>query len=282
MGAALYPALGQRRAAAVYSSLKNTVTQGQCANTVTVITVCYNSRATLAKSLRSVAKQTYPHVEHILIDGASTDGTHAVIEQFRSGLARVVSESDAGIYDAMNKGVALATGEVVAFLNADDWYAAPDVLNRVMGVMQAEQLDALFGDVEFFQPNDPQRVVRRYNSGHFTPARVGWGWMPAHPALFVRKSLFDRFGSFRTDYRIAGDFEWIARVFPHAELRHRHLAQVLVRMQMGGASTSGLGATIRMNREMLRACRANNISSSWAKLLSRYPLKVLEFLRSST
>jgi glycosyltransferase involved in cell wall biosynthesis len=257
------------------------MTQAQGATTVTVITVCYNSRATLAKSLRSVANQSYPHVEHIVIDGASTDGTQAVIEQFRSGLAHVVSEPDAGIYDAMNKGVALATGAVVAFLNADDGYADPDVLSRVMGVMQDEQLDALYGDVEFFRPNDPQNTVRRYNSGRFTPSRLGWGWMPAHPALFVHKRVFDRFGSFRSDYRIAGDFEWMVRVFPHVELRHRHLAQVLVRMQMGGASTSGLGATIRMNREMLRACRANQIPSSWARLLSRYPLKVLEFLRPS-
>jgi glycosyltransferase involved in cell wall biosynthesis len=258
------------------------MTQGKSISTVTVITVCYNSSATLARALASVAQQTWPSVEHILIDGASTDGTNAVIDEFRSGLTHVVSEPDHGIYDAMNKGVALATGEVVAFLNADDWYATPDVLSTVMKIMQVEHLDALYGDVEFFRRSDHGRVVRRYNSGHFTPARIGWGWMPAHPALFVRKRVFDYFGSFRADYRIAGDFEWIARVFPHTELRHRHLPQVLVRMQLGGASTSGIGATVRMNREMLRACRANHIPSSWTKLLSRYPRKLLEFLRRGT
>lgn len=253
------------------------MTHEERASTLTVITVCYNSSPTLARALTSVAQQTWPSVEHIVIDGASTDGTQRLIEQFRSHLAHVVSEPDAGIYDAMNKGLALATGEVIAFLNADDFYADQDVLKRVMGLMHVEHLDALYGDVEFFTSDNPQRTTRRYNSGRFTPALLGWGWMPAHPALFVRKSLFTQFGMFRTDYRIAGDFEWIARVFQRVGLHHRHLAQVLVRMQTGGTSTSGLRATIQMNHEMLRACRTNHITSSWGRLLSRYPLKMLEF-----
>jgi glycosyltransferase involved in cell wall biosynthesis len=259
--------------------LNAAVKQGVSAGTVTVITVCYNSGATLARTLTSVAQQTWPSVEHIVIDGASTDGTQHVIEQFRPQLSHVVSEPDQGIYDAMNKGLALATGEVIAFLNADDLYADPDVLKQVMDTMRSERLDAIYGDVEFFGALDPQRTVRRYDSGRFSPARLGWGWMPAHPGLFVRHKLFRQFGNFRTDYRIAGDFEWIARVFKQVGLHHRHVPQVLVRMQTGGASTSGLAATIQMNREMLRACRANHIPSSWGRLLSRYPLKMLEFLR---
>lgn len=254
------------------------MTQEDHARTVTVITVCYNSSATIARALASVAQQTWPSVEHIVIDGASTDETLRLIEPYRPHLAHVVSEPDAGIYDAMNKGLALANGDVIAFLNADDLYADQSVLAKVMDLMQEERLDALYGDVEFFQAEHPQVTIRRYNSGRFTPARLGWGWMPAHPALFVRRSLFTQFGVFRSDYRIAGDFEWIARVFQLAGLRHRHLAKVLVRMQAGGASTSGWRATLQMNREMLRACRSNHISSSWGRLLSRYPLKVFEFL----
>ena len=247
---------------------------------ISIVTVSFNSATTIARTLQSVALQTWPDVEHIVIDGASIDGTMAVIDRYRAGLAKVVCEPDAGIYDAMNKGVALATGEVVAFLNADDFYKDTGVLARVAGSMQAGQLDALYGDVEFFRSGQQGKVIRRYNSGRFSAGRLGWGWMPAHPALFVRRALFERYGAFSADYRIAGDFEFVARVFKQTALRHRHLPESLVRMQMGGASTSGWRATLQLNREMMRACQSNNISTNWVKLLLRYPLKALEFFRA--
>lgn len=245
---------------------------------ITVITVCYNCATTLANALQSVAGQSWPHIEHIVVDGASTDDTMSVIEHYRAGLEVVVSEPDTGIYDAMNKGVALATGDIVAFLNADDFYKDANVLARIASVMQVERLDALYGDVEFFWPGLQGSVVRRYNSGRFAVGRLGWGWMPAHPALFVRRELFERFGAFRADYRIAGDFEFIARVFRHPELQHRHLPESLVCMQLGGVSTSGWRATLEINREMMRACRENGIQTNWFKMLVRYPLKVMEYL----
>ncbi len=246
---------------------------------LSVITVCYNSAETIARTLRSVREQTHGNVEHIIVDGGSKDYTLEVVAAEGAHVAKLVSERDKGIYDAMNKGIQLATGNVVVFLNADDLYKDAGVLARVTAVMQAEQLDALYGDVEFFRPEQQDVVVRRYNSGRFSPARLGWGWMPAHPALFVRKALFDRYGLFRTDYRIAGDFEFIARVFKHTDLRHRHLPESLVRMQLGGVSTSGWRATLLLNQEMMRACRANSIPTNWLKLVSRYPLKVLELVR---
>lgn len=247
---------------------------------ISVITVCFNSAATIVDALRSVAAQTWPDIEHIVVDGASTDGTMALVAAHRAGLAQVISEPDQGIYDAMNKGVALATGDVVAFLNADDFYKDADVLARVARVMQAEHLDALYGDVEFFRSGQQGKVVRRFNSGRFTADRLGWGWMPAHPALFVRRGLFALYGAFRAEYRIAGDFEFIARVFKHPELRHRYLPESLVWMQLGGISTSGLRATLCINREMIRACRANGIRTNWLKILARYPLKAMEFLHT--
>lgn len=245
---------------------------------ISVITVCFNSATTIAHTLRSVRDQTYGEVEHIIIDGGSIDNTLSVVESEGQHVIKVVSEKDEGIYDAMNKGIRLATGEVVAFLNADDFYRDADVLAKVAMVMQAERLDALYGDVELFRPGRHEVLARRYNSGRFTAARIGWGWMPAHPALFVRKGLFERYGVFNTDYRIAGDFEFVARVFRHPELRHRHLQQPLVRMQMGGVSTSGWRATLKINREMMRACRDNGISTNWFKILARYPHKAFEFL----
>ncbi len=248
---------------------------------ITIITVCYNSAKTIGDTLTSVREQTYGDTEHIIIDGGSTDNTLDVVSTEGPHVAKLVSERDRGIYDAMNKGIQLATGDVVAFLNADDFYKDADVLARVARAMQEEQLDALYGDVEFFRPGHQDVVVRRYNSGRFTAGRLGWGWMPAHPALFVRRALFERFGTFRTDYRIAGDFEFIARVFKHPELRHRHLPESLVRMQMGGISTSGWRATLQLNREMMRACRSNSIPTNWLKMLLRYPFKALEFFRTT-
>ena len=248
---------------------------------ISVITVCYNSALTIKDTLESVALQRYKDFEHLIIDGGSKDGTLEIIRIWKGHPVRLISESDDGIYDAMNKGVRLATGDVVAFLNADDFYKDANVLGRVAKVMQAERLDALYGDVEFFRPGQQDTVARRYNSGRFTAGRLGWGWMPAHPALFVRRALFERYGVFRTDYRIAGDFEFIARVFKHPELRHRHLPESLVRMQLGGVSTSGWRATLQLNREMMRACRANAIPTNWVKMLLRYPVKALEFFRAS-
>lgn len=248
---------------------------------ISIITVCFNSAKTIADTLRSVHEQSYKNIEHIIVDGGSTDQTLAVVAIEGAHVTKLVSEKDKGIYDAMNKGIALATGDVVAFLNADDFYKDANVLTQVALVMQAEQLDALYGDVEFFRAGQQNIVVRRYNSGRFNADRLGWGWMPAHPALFVHRDLFERYGTFRTDYQIAGDFEFVARVFKQPELRHRHLSESLVRMQMGGASTSGLRATFQLNREMMRACRANAIPTNWFKLLLRYPLKGLEFFRAA-
>jgi glycosyltransferase involved in cell wall biosynthesis len=245
---------------------------------ISVITVCYNSARTLERSLLSVAGQDWSAIEHIVIDGASTDGTREILGRFRSRLAYLVSESDNGIYDAMNKGLAHASGDIICFLNADDQYASANVLSLVSSQMQEHKLDALVGDVGFFQEGYPSRMVRRYRSDRFRPARLAWGWMPAHPALFLRKEVVQRVGLFKTDYRIAGDFEFIVRAFHGHELRYRHFPEVLVHMQTGGVSTSGWRTKIRLNQEVLRACRENGLQTNMLKILSKYPEKLLELL----
>ncbi len=245
---------------------------------ISIITVAFNAASTLANTLESVAAQSHPDIEHIVVDGASTDGTLGIIKRHRNRVARFISEPDQGIYDAMNKGIGLATGEVVGFLNADDVYADDGVLLRVSEIMAKEDLDALFGDAEFVSPGKPDRPLRRYRSIYFRPERIAWGWMPAHPALFLKRRVYERFGTFRTDYRIAGDFELVARIFHGQKLTYRHVPQVLVRMQTGGISTGGWRNTVLLNREVLRACQENGISTSLPKILSKYLVKVLEFL----
>ena len=244
---------------------------------ISVITVCFNSAQTIESTLDSVASQTDVVVEHIVVDGASTDHTATILQAHLHQLAQVISEPDRGIYDAMNKGVRVATGDVIGFLNADDVYAHQNVLAEVARIMKRERLDALFGDVEFFRPENYSRTLRRYSSARFRPDRIGWGWMPAHPALFVRREVFQRVGVFRTDYRIAGDFEFVARAFGSKALRYRHLPEVLVRMRTGGISTGGWRNTLLLNREVLRACRENGIQSNMLKILSKYPVKLLEY-----
>jgi glycosyltransferase involved in cell wall biosynthesis len=246
---------------------------------ISVITVCYNSEATLARTLQSVADQDYSRVEHIIVDGASTDSTPAIIDCFRKRLSYVVSEPDRGIYDAMNKGLNCASGDIICFLNADDNYAHPQVLSRVAAHMRELDLDALIGDVGFFYEQHPSSIVRRYRSDHFQPSRLAWGWMPAHPALFFSRSVVQRTGGFKTDYRIAGDFEYIVRAFYGNNLCYRHLPEMLVYMQTGGASTNGWRSKILLNREVLRACRENGLNTNMLKILTKYPAKILEFFQ---
>jgi len=246
---------------------------------ISVITATYNAEKTIEEALLSVRNQTHPEREHIVIDGASRDGSMGIVKRYAPHLAHVVSEPDRGVYHAMNKGIALASGEVVGFLNADDIYAHDGVLVRVAAAFDTEALDAVYADAAFVSPEDSQQVVRRYSSARFRPDRIAWGWMPAHPALFVRRSLFEHFGPFNPEYRIAGDFEWIARVFSNPGIRYRYLPEEFIRMRTGGISTSGWRNTLLLNQEVLRACRENGIPTNWLKLLSKYPAKALEFLR---
>jgi len=245
---------------------------------VSIITACYNRAATVGEAIESVAAQIHDDIEHIVVDGGSTDGTLEVLERHRASLAQFIPGPDKGLYDALNKGVAAATGDIVGFLHADDFYARNDVVAAVVERMQSQSLDALYGDVAFVRADDVGRVVRVYSSRRFHPSRIAWGWMPAHPTLFLRRAVYGRYGGFRTDYRIAADFEFVARIFSTGTLRYAYLPQVLVTMRLGGVSTRGWRSTLTLNREVLRACRENRIATNFLKILCRYPAKALEFI----
>lgn len=243
---------------------------------ISVITVAYNAAETIGRTIDSVLSQEYAAIEHIVVDGDSTDGTADIVAKRAPG-ARLLVEADRGLYDAMNKGISMATGDVVAILNADDYYCHPDVLGRVAAAFDCDGTDAVFGDIGFFRPETPGRIFRRYKSGAFKPSGIKFGLMPAHPGMFLRRRVYERFGSYDISYRIAADFEFVARMFARGGIRYAHLDEVLVLMQAGGASTRSLRSSLTIYRECLRACRANGIASSHFHMLAKYPAKLPQY-----
>ncbi|MBT8588779.1 glycosyltransferase [Polynucleobacter paneuropaeus] len=244
---------------------------------ISIITIVFNGETTITRAIESVLSQKNVEIEYIVIDGASQDKTIQVINPYQKQLTYFISEKDGGIYDAMNKGIKLATGEVVGILNADDFYTNSLVLSDVMAQFMDPLVDAVYGDLEYFRASRPDKVVRTYRSDNFRPAQLKKGVMPAHPTLFLRKKVYEKFGIFDTSYKIAGDFEFVVRIFKDDSLNARYLKQKMVKMQMGGVSTRGLSSFIILLNENIRACHKNGISTNYYHLLSRYPRKLLEF-----
>lgn len=244
-----------------------------------IITVCRNNETTIARTIESVNAQQDVKVQHIFVDGASTDGTLDLISRVGAANRIVISEPDKGIYDAMNKGLNLAHGEIIGLLNADDYYNGNLVLSKVARAFEVSGKDCVFGDIEFFKAAQPDKVIRHYDSGRFTPQRLKIGMMPAHPATFFRKQVYDQLGQFKTDYKISADFEFIARAFKTGKLPFVYIPEVLVRMQSGGVSSRGIKSKYMLNMEVLRALRENGIASSPFHLLAKIPLRLLELLK---
>lgn len=247
---------------------------------ISVVTAVRNARHTILATIQSVQAQSHPDVEHIIIDGASTDGTREIIRANAGRITKVVSEKDSGIYDAMNKGLRHATGDVIGFLNADDMFHDEEVLSDLARAFGAEPLDFAYGDVVFVRPGEESRVVRRSNARGFHAGRLAFGIAPPHPSFYARRSLYDEFGPMKTDYAVAADFEFIARVLQREGIKTRYIDRIFVTMRTGGASTSGLRAIWRNNREVLRACRENGIATSYPKIYAKYFAKVFELLPS--
>jgi hypothetical protein len=177
----------------------------------------------------------------------------------------------------MNKGIKIATGDIIGILNADDFYANQSVLSKVASEFENPTVDAVFGDLEYFRGNNPSKVIRTYRSKNFSSKKIALGIMPAHPTLFLRRSVYEKFGLFDGTYKIGGDFEFVARIFKDGMLNFRYLPEVMVKMQIGGASTNGLFSNIVLIQENLRACRQNEIATNYLKLILRYPKKLLEY-----
>lgn len=244
---------------------------------ITVITVTFNSAETVIGTLRSVASQSYPNVEHIVVDGGSTDGTLEHIRRHGSGVKRVVSEPDNGIYDAMNKGLRLASGDFVGFLNGDDTFAGPGVLADVAAAASQPAVDAIYGDLVYVSKNHPDRVVRYWRSGSWSCRQLALGWMAPHPTLYMRKALVDQYGAFDERLDIAADYDFMLRYFRRPDINVVYIRKVLVCMRTGGASNRSFGALYRKSREDLLALKRNAVGG-WLTLLCKIARKLPQFM----
>lgn len=241
---------------------------------VSIITVSFNSAKTIADTIQSVLSQDYPDIEYIVIDGGSTDSTVQIIEQHQDRISHWISEKDRGMYDAMNKGIAIATGDVIGILNSDDVYMNTHIVSELMELLQSKKAQVVFADLIIVDQDNPDRVLRYYDSGHFHPNKFKYGWMPAHPTVFVRRELYDVVGPFATNYQIAADYEMLIRILAIQRARYAYLPKPVVRMRSGGASTAGLSRNWILNAEIVRACKENGIYSNMAMLLLKLPFKL--------
>jgi len=246
---------------------------------ITIITAVYNRSATIGQAIESVAAQSYDNIEHLVIDGASSDETLLEVQKHSHAHIRVISEPDKGIYDALNKGMIIATGDVIGLMHSDDFFAHNNVLTNVARVFEATQAAAVFGDLDYVSATDPSKVIRRWKSGSYSHTKLRWGWMPPHPTLYVRREVIERFGGYNTDYRIAADYEAILRWFGQAGILSVYLPETMVKMRVGGESNRSLERVIRKSCEDYSALRSNNLGGLGA-LAWKNLRKIPQFLRS--
>lgn len=246
---------------------------------VSIVTVTYNSAQTLVDAMKSVLEQTYHDIEYIIVDGASTDSTIDIIRQYElqfKNRLKWISEKDNGIYDAMNKGIQLATGDVVGILNSDDYFTSSDVIARMITAFR-DGVDAVYGDVHFIHDGEPNKCIRYYSSKHFRPFWLRFGFMPAHPSFYCRRGVYERAGYYKTDYAIGSDYEMMVRLFYGYHIRAKYLPMDFVTMRTGGASTRNVHSRLALIKDDVRGCRENGVYTNIPMICMKFLYKVFEF-----
>lgn len=250
---------------------------------ISIITATYNSEKTLATTIDSVLRQTHNDIEHIIVDGGSSDSTieiaRSYADRYGGGRLKIISEPDNGIYDAMNKGLAMATGDIVGILNSDDFFTTPTVVEKLEREFRHDAtLEAVYGDIAYVDPGDINRVVRYYSSESFRRWKMRMGFMPAHPSFYCRREIYDRFGNFDLDFKVAADFENLLRLIYRGRISTRYIPMNFVTMRTGGASTRGFASHKSIMRDHLKAYRKNGVTFGPYLDWLRYPHRLLELL----
>ena len=246
---------------------------------ITIVTTTYNSADTVRHTFESVLAQTHKDIEYWVIDGGSEDDTLGLIKEYEplfDGRMKWISEPDDGLYDALNKGISRATGDVVGILNSDDFYTSPTVLEQVAAGF-SDDVDAVYGDIHFVRPSDLGKCVRYYSSKLFRPWALRFGFMPAHPSFYVRREVYERCGGYALDYKLAADYDMMVRLFYKEKIRCRYLSVDMVTMRTGGMSTKNVRNRLLLTKEDVKACRRYGLYSNFLMCSCKYAVKLFEF-----
>lgn len=248
--------------------------------TVSIITATYDSGTTLRNTIESVLLQTFNAIEYIIVDGASKDNTLKIVREYEprfDGRMKWISEPDNGLYDAMNKGIGMATGDVIGILNSDDFYSSPNVLSTI--VQEIQETDAVYGDIHYVDPSDLTHSVRNYSSKQFRRWMMRLGFMPAHPSFYCRRRVYQTYGLFDTSFKVAADFEQLLRLIYVNRIAIKYVPLDFVTMQTGGVSSSGFSSHKKIIRDHLRAYRKNGVSSNVFFESLRYLYRIYEMIK---
>lgn len=245
---------------------------------VSIVTVCFNSDLYLEHTIKSVLSQDYSDIEYIIIDGGSKDKSCAIIKKYEplfEGRMKWISEPDRGLYDAMNKGIKMATGDIVGTLNSDDFFTSNDIISKIVQQFGEDQPELVYGDIHFVRPDNLDKCVRYYSSSVFRPSLLRLGFMPAHPSMYIKRECFEKYGFYSLDYKIAADFDLVARYIHKHKIKYKYLNRDFVTMRTGGESANRM----LLNKETARACRKNGIYTNMFILPLKYLYKIFEFVK---
>lgn len=226
---------------------------------VTLITATYNSAKHLEDCIRSVIAQTYPHIEYVIVDGGSADGTLDIVRKYEKNISRWISEKDRGMYDAINKGMKMSSGDIIGILNSDDMLASPDVIETIVRTFREKEVDSLYGDLEYVDPVDTNKIYRIWKGKPYRRELFHYGWMPAHPTFYFRRSLLEKYGGYENHYFTAADYEFMARYLYKYRVSSFYLPMLLVKMRRGGQSNSSIFKRLRANRRDYLAMKKSGI-----------------------
>jgi len=247
---------------------------------VSIVTVCYNSEATIESTVRSVLEQDYPDIEYIVIDGKSTDKTLSILQKYQSKIAKLISEKDEGIYFAINKAISIVSGDVIGILNSDDFYADEKVISRVVQQLSVGHTDSVYGDLQYVSRNNVKKVVRHWRSKPYDPGLFLKGWMPPHPTFFVKRKVYEKFGSFNTSFTISSDYELMLRFLYKNKISSVYIPEVLVKMRTGGISNATVASRVKANREDRMAWEVNGLSPGKLTFIAKPLSKLKQFFKT--
>jgi glycosyltransferase involved in cell wall biosynthesis len=246
---------------------------------VSIITITYNSESTLIDTIDSVLNQTYKDIEYIIVDGNSTDSTVSIVHSYKDKIVKFVSEKDKGLYDALNKGIAMATGDVIGILHSDDFYTNHHVIENIVNTFNMNHADAVYSDLYYVDKNDTNKIFRKWKSGHYKHGMFLNGWMPPHPTFFVRRSVYEKYGAFNLDLVSAADYELMLRFIHKHKIKLDYLPEFIIKMRVGGKSNVSIKNRIRANQEDRRAWKINGLKPQFHTLYMKPLRKIIQLFK---